>query len=367
MRRFFKERTWWTLAGMFGLGVIVLASGSGWFSSESEPEVEEIADEAPFAPVQNLEPQAMLPAESPTDGLELKMPINQPLPLLKTVEQVLVQKTAAGDRVSRSSLELAVTMQLEETAQDGSRLLSVVYNRVRYRQDVAGRTFVFDSTLPPGQLPVEALPYKGLVDNGFSFWIGPNNQIVKPVGFADFLKRCIREVPEQDRQRVLMAFSDAADEGVANFVDDSIGFLPPDPQVKEGEVWTRERRLTKPIPLLLNTRCTLKRLTPRFAEVDIDGTIASTKTFGSPESPSGDLEVTVRGGRSTGRCEIDRETGLPLHSEIKRYVEMEVQLADGQSFDQQKITTTTIRLFPQQSLPGQGPVIHAGGELPERN
>ena len=78
--------------------------------------------------------------------------------------------------------------------------------------------------------------------------------------------------------------------------------------------------------------------------------------------PAGDLQVLVRGGRSKGHCEIDRKTGLPLHCEIKRRIDMEVQLADGRHFDQQKITTTTIRLFPQQSSPLANRIIPASAQ-----
>jgi hypothetical protein len=211
------------------------------------------------------------------------------------------------------------------------------------------------------------LPYKGLVGNGFSFWINKDHRIIKPVGFADFLKRCIREVPAAQEQRVFMAFSEAAEEGVANFVDDSIGFLPPNPEVREAETWTRERRLANPIPLFLSTRCTLKRLTEQFAEIEMEGTIAGTNGLAPRISPPGDLQVVVRGGRSQGRSEIDRHTGLPLHFELKRYVDMEVKTADGQQFDQQKITTTTIRLFPQPSWGSENVVVPAGAEIPVKN
>ncbi len=361
-------KTWLILAGVMGLGLVAFLGGSQWFSADAESspadpleDVETVVSLSDLVPVA---PSAPLPAKI---RLQLNLPEHQPLPLLKSVEQVLIQKTKDGERVSHSSLELAVTMRLEEKAADGSQLLSVVYNRVRYRQDLAGKTFVFDSSVPSGQLPIEALPYKGLVGNGFSFWIGKDHRIIKPVGFADFLKRCIREVPPDRQQQVLTAFADAADEGVANFVDDSLGFLPAQQEVAEGEVWNHDRRLAKPIPLLLSTQCTLKRITEQFAEIDIDGTIATTKTFSPQSSNMGDLQVIVRGGRSKGHSEIDRQTGLPLHSEIKRYVDMEVQLADGQKFDQQKITTTIIRLFPQQSAESPSGVIQAGGEQPVKN
>lgn len=361
-------KTWFVLAGMIGLGLAALLGGPKLFSTDAEPSPAESLDMLQAeAPIAELDPERLTPKPASQIRLELRLPRNQALPLLKSVEQVLIQKSEDGERISHSSLELAVTMRLEEEAEDGSQLLSVVYNRVRYRQDVAGTTFVFDSSVPTGPLPVEALPYKGLVGNGFSFWIGKDRRIIKPVGFADFLKRCIREVPLAQQQYVLTAFADAADEGVANFVDDSIGFLPPGAMVAEGEFWSHERRLAKPIPLLLTTQCTLKRFTDQLAEIDIDGSIGTTKTFAPESSPQGDLQVIVRGGRSKGYSEIDRKTGLPLHSEIKRYVDMEVKLADGQTFDQQKITTTIIRLFPQQSAETPRGVIHAGGEAPQRN
>jgi hypothetical protein len=369
LRGFLKEgsmKTWFVLAGTIGVGLVALFGGPKWFSQNVQPNpadgLEALTEEAA---IEDVVPPGQAHEKPAAIRLELRLPENQALPLLKSVEQVLVQKTEDGERVSHSSLELAVTMRLEEVAEDGSQLLSVVYNRVRYRQDVAGKTFVFDSSVPSGQLPVEALPYKGLVGNGFSFWIGKDHRIIKPVGFADFLKRCIREVPLSQQQNVLTAFADAADEGVANFVDDSIGFLPPGSILREGEFWTHERRLAKPIPLHLETQCTLKRVTDAFAEIDIDGTIGTTKTFAPETSPQGDLQVIVRGGRSKGHSEIDRKTGLPLYSEIKRYVDMDVQLADGQKFAQQKITTTIIRLFPQQSAEPPRSVIQVGAEQPQ--
>jgi Family of unknown function (DUF6263) len=360
-----KMKTWFVLAGMMGVGFLALFGGSRWFFAESQPEPADALDEAAqFSRLEEIEPGTQpISHSSATTLLELNLPRHQPLDLLKTVEQVLIQKTPAGEQVSRSSLELAVSLRLEETAQDGSQLLSVLYHRVRYHQDIAGRSFVLDSSVPSGQLPIEALPYKGLVGNGFSFWVGKDHRIIHSVGFGEFLKRCVREVPPDRRQRVLLAFSEAAESGVVNFVDDCLEFLPPNPNVGAAETWTREKRLAKPIPLLLGTRFTLNRLTEQFAEIDMEGKIsAAPQTSGT-----GDLQVFARGGRSQGRCQIDRGTGLPLHSETKRFLDMEVKTADGRAFDQQKIITTTIRLVPRPSSSSDRGVVHAGAELPARN
>ena len=247
-------KTWFLLAGLVGLGSLTLFGSSHWFSSDDvsteEQLLEEVTELSDLGDAGLLEPVA--PPASKT-RLELRLPLGRPVPLLKTVEQILVQKMPGGDRTSRSSLELAVTLRLEEKAPDGSQLLSVVYNRVRYRQDVAGRSFLFDSTVPAEPLPVEALPYKGLVGNGFSFWISQDHRLVQPVGFAEFLKSCIRDVPPARQQHVLLTFANAAEEGFANFVDDSLGFLPPTPDVGQDDAWKHDRRLAGPIPLQLST------------------------------------------------------------------------------------------------------------------
>ena len=193
-------KTWFLLAGLVGLGSLALFGGSVWFSAEEVPAEEELLESVRDLSARDSQKPAAAPV--PKARLELQLPLGEAVPLLKTVEQVLVQKTPEGERTSRSSLELAITLRLEEQAADGSRRLSVAYDRVRYRQSLAGRSFVFDSTVPSDPLPVEALPYKGLAGNGFSFWIGKDHRLLQPVGFADFLKRCLREVPPAQQRTV---------------------------------------------------------------------------------------------------------------------------------------------------------------------
>ncbi len=358
-------KTWFLLAGLLILGSLALFGGSHWFSADDVPGEEDVLQSVRDLSAEDSQKTAAAPV--PKAQLELNLPVGEPVSLLKTVEQVLIQKTPEGERTSRSSLELAVTLRLEEKADDGSRRLSVAYDRVRYRQNLAGRSFVFDSTVPSGPLPVGALPYKGLAGNGFSFWIGKDHRLLQPVGFADFLKRCLREVPPAQQRSVLMAFVEAAEEGVTDFVDDSLGFLPPTPSVGVNDAWNHERRLAGPVPLVLSTRCTLKRLTGQFAEIDLEGTITPVKPPAASDRPGGDFKVIVRGGHSQGHCEIDRKTGLPAYGEIKRRIDMEVRLADGRHFDQQKTTTTTIRLSPQpESSEPESHVIPASAEFPAR-
>ncbi len=357
---------WWILAAVStgltcGCGDSDEADTNQPVASTLEGVEPEISSPQP-APPRNV-------AQTPSAILRLNLQPGRRIPLLKTVQQTLIQKMPQGDIVNRDWLEMLVTLRLEQMTEDGRRKLSVHYERVRYQNEIGGQTVSFDSDRPADQLPAVMLPYRGLVDNGFAFWIGPDHRILEPVGFADFLKRCIRDVPPAQREQVLNAFANSTEEGVANFVDDSIGYLPlADHPVVEGETWTRERSLSRPVPLFIRNHCSLSRLTDQIADIDIAGTIATTRTFGEQTGDkNGEVQVIVRGGHAHGTCRIDRETGLPLHASVKHLLDMAVRQADGREFVQQKITTTTVRLFPEQSTPNTNAIQPASYEQSAEN
>lgn len=292
------------------------------------------------------------PNESPSGSLDFNLQTGDRFPLLKTVEQTLTQQTPTGPAVGRSTLELLLAIEVEEIREDGKRL-GVRYHRVRYQQDIAGEHLVYDSESPPETLPPELQVYAGLLDNGFSFWIGPDNQIRELVGFNDFLNRCVRLVPPAQRQAVVTRLAETSgEEGIANFIDESIGLLPPgsgatDAAVTVGDTWTREREVARPIPLYVSHNCTLKQLSDATAEIEIAGAISTSTTYGPATGVQSDPRVTVRGGHIVGNCTIDRRSGLPVQSRTERNLDMSVQLADGTSFEQQKRIVTKIRAFPE--------------------
>lgn len=336
-----------------GVTAVIAFSGCGWFGDD------EGAD--PVVPKADALPTAQV------EALELRLKVGDRFPLRKTVTQELHQASSIGPAISHTQLELLLTLTVEEVLPDRKRL-AVRYNRVKYSQDLAGDKFDVDSNRLDQNPPVAALPYLGLVDNGFAFWVGRDNQIIEPVGFPEFLERCVRAVPQTERKEVLKRFAQStADEGVANFVDDSIGLLPYEvdgkskgTNVAEGDTWTRERRLMQPMPLYLNNRYTLRSLTPKFAEIDILGKVTPAATPKDPEegvvqaSMKATPDVMVRGGNAFGTCTIDRSTGLPLESKVERYLEMNVRLPNGLAFEQRKRTVTTIQAFPQQTAAVSG-------------
>ena len=295
---------------------------------------------------------------SPAEGeLELKLKVGDRFPLTKRVEQKLTQADGQGVSVYRSLTEMLLSLSVEEI-RDGHKLLSVRYHRVRYGHDIAGKKVEYSSDSPQQAIPPEALAYAGLRENGFSFWIGPDNRVVELVGFAEFLQRCVKDVPPQHRQSVLAQLEGTHSENdLANFVDDGIGLLPysdnprhPAVAVKVGSAWDLKPRMSEgPIPMQVNTRCVLKDLTDSTAEISLIGKIVGDRAPVVVRDGNREMKVFVKGGHCSGLCKIDRRTGLPTNSLVNRYLEMTVQLADGSEIQQRKDTLTSISSFLDQT------------------
>lgn len=298
------------------------------------------------------------------DRLELRLQKGDRFPLVKTVHQTLVQRSEQAPALAETRLELTLVITVEEV-RDDAILLGVRYSRVNYAHDVAGQQLAYDSSTHVGAVPWDALPYAGMINNGFSFWLGRDNSIREMVGYKEFLERCVAEVPLERRETLLSEISNRfGDDGVANFVDDSIGLLPYDAtvdpdaatRVLPGDVWTRERRLMQPVPVQLTSTYRLTEINDTTAEIDITGRIASGDAAAS--NTAGRLRIS--GGHSLGRCIVDRATGLPLEMNLTRYITMKLTTADEKEVVQEKTIVTTIRAFPET----RGPVAAAPVSTP---
>lgn len=301
---------------------------------------------------------ALFAANSAKLGLNLK-PGDQ-FPLRKVVEQELTQDSLSSrQQANRSRLEILFAISVTEKQADRTKL-SVRYDRVKYSHDVADEHVEYDSTSPPSVIPIVVQAYHDMVRDGFSFWIGANNQIVEVEGFQEFLDRCLRNVPDEYRKNVVLAMEASSGEtGIANFVDNTIGLLPYGKPPNVGDSWERQGVIARPVPMHANNVYTLKELTDNFAVIDIRGTITPSTTVSSIEDGLG-VRINIAGGDTSGSCTIFRETGLPRQSRVDRTVNMTVTMANAVEFRQRKRITTTIESFPssgtltQDAIPSYG-------------
>lgn len=347
-----------------GVGCLLLSSltGCGWFGAESadtnsEDVIPELGERDSSTKSKSLDPGKK---EMPPENLSLRLKVGDRFPLIKTVEQKLRQLSPSGGRAIESRSTLTMTLAVTVEAIDrGVKTLSVRYQRVRYEHDIAGEKVSYDSALLPKTVPAAAWTYHGLVDNGFSFELGADNRIVQVFDFDEFLKRCVRHAPaEQQKELLTRLVTTQEDEGIANFVDDSVGLLPYNVDdlnnggnVKVGASWRKSREIIRPIPMTIDTSYRLGEVNDRYATLELFGQIVPTKiqhTSHSVQQIASTEKMTVRGGHCFGTCTIDRESGLPIQSHVTRLMDLTLELPTGAKFDQKKEVITTIRTFPEQ-------------------
>ena len=315
----------------------------------------DVLDESWFATGEDemQAPDAPANTKAVSARLGVQLQAGEKFPLQKTVEKTLTQYTLQGPMESREKIELFMSVTVDEI-RDRSKKFTVRYNRVQYHSEMNGQKVVYDSQQPPYPIPDAALAYHGMVNNGFSFWVGPDNRITDVVDFHNFMQQCLANVPAAKAGLVSETLAKySGQEGIANFVDDTIGLLPYDPNSKDGSTvvqlgghWTKSRLFSDPVPMSINNKYTLQELNDTYAKVEVVGDISPSAAVTSSKITPVSIQVTD--GHSIGTCRIDRKTGLPLESRIDHLLNMNVQL-NGHQFKQQKRVITSIRMFPGQT------------------
>jgi hypothetical protein len=288
-----------------------------------------------------------------TPAKESGLKIGDRFPFTKSVEQRVTQVDSEGTHTSSSRTDVSLLLVVDSVTPDGRKLISVQFPSVRYEQDIFGTRVEYSSDQTNQAVPPEALLYAGLANNGFSFWIGPNNKVMDVVGYPDFLRRCLRGVPEQHRSTIQQQLESVkSGDSVAKFIDESIGLLTlssdprrPGSAIKKGEFWELEpQQASLPIPVVTNTRCILKELSSDTAEILMTGRVNSSRTPVTIGNGDDELSIAVKGGLCTGSCYINPRTGLPTQSQIQRSLELVIETSDGQKIQQTKETVSSISL-----------------------
>lgn len=349
--------------------LVTLATGCGDSPEMIEPEIDiAIPDSSSDSAAADGTPQIEAPRRSEGD-LNFSLKPGARIPLQKHIRQTLVQDLADGPVTSQSDLKLmfAITVNAED---QGRRRLGVRYQRVQYSHEFSGETVAYDSMSPPAAVPDSLQMYHGLANNGFDFWIGANNRIIEVLGFQDFLRRCVRYAPANRQGDLLNRIQGQnEDEGFANFVDDSIGLLPYNPDargretmVKINDSWHIDRDLREPLPMRIRTTYTLTDLTDTQAHIAVLGTIqplAATQLGPLQQAAFGE-RLTLESGRVLGTIVIDVTTGLPFQSHVERRLRMNVYVPGQAPFQQTKTVATSINSFRTDGeivtpLPAAGP------------
>lgn len=354
-------------------GIVLVLSGCNRFSASNEDDIDLeltqlIGNEKPKASERTGEAEEAPkypPQQTTVQDLNVRVQPGFRLPLLKQIDQKLIQHLPSKVDISTINQRMMLHLVAEENRGSETRF-SVQYHKIAYTQNVGGKQVAYDSSNSSVPVPLEAIPYSGMVNNGFSFWLGPDRRLLQIAGFPEFVQRCVQRVPDGQREAVYRQLSTQGSEGnIASFVDDSIGLFPASMDLntlRAGSTWDIPvRRLEGAVPMMLSTHCVLYELSPENADISYVGTITPV---GGPTSQQG-IRMEVRRGQCNGRCVLDRATGLPIRSKSSWQIEQMVWLADGTEIPQVKEVVTTIAAF-RESDTKAGEITPTAGQTSDR-
>lgn len=295
--------------------------------------------------------EAEVPHAPPLESVELRLQLTagDRVPLRKVVEQQIDRSFAATGRQpdsSRSRLEMLLALTVEDVNARSARC-SVRYDRIQYSRSRGGQRLDYDSARPPVAIPLELAAYQGMVGRGFTFWIGPDHQIERTEGFANFVNAALANIPPQSRSEALLGVeAGAGEDGVVDFLNDTIGLFPGGVPKAAGDTWHHKRRIARPVPMHIDTLCTLRELTDEFAVVDLRGDVTPLVSTGVQTVAHEPTHMVVERGNTVGECILFRDTGLPKQSRLVQEFDLAFTFVGKPSFKEHRRVTTTIECYP---------------------
>jgi hypothetical protein len=320
-------------------------------SDESDEEVAENQNESDTQPTFSARTPSSLEKH-------VVLKVGDRFPFLKTMEHQLTQIDEGVTQVSSSRTEIHFSLVVEIVATDGRKRLLVEFQNVQHEQSLLNQRITYSSDKPNVPVPTAALLYAGLVNNGFSFWIGSDNQVLELVDYPEFLRRCLRNVPQADVGPLQQQLDQIDPAGaVESFVDESMGLFAAyqgrnqdRQEAKKGATWELEpQRFEAPVPMSIHTRCLLKEISPNAADILLSGKIAASEVPSLIRDDGCNLKIFVRGGHTSGSCRIHPQTGIPVQSEIQRTLDLIVEMEDGHQIQQTKDARSSLASIPARS------------------
>ena len=284
-----------------------------------------------------------------TVELNLQLTVGDRIPLRKVVEQEIDRSFAATGRQpdsSRSRLEMLLALTVEDVNARGARC-AVRYDRIQYSRSRGGQQLDYDSARPPVAIPLELAAYQGMVGRGFTFWIGPDHQIERTEGFANFVNAALANIPPENRSEALLGVeAGAGEDGVVDFLNDTIGLFPGGVPKATGDTWHHKRRIARPVPMHIDTLCTLRELTGELAVIDLRGDVTPLVSTGVQTVAHEPTHMVVEHGNTVGECILFRDTGLPKESRLVQEFDLAFTFVGKPPFKEHRRVTTTIECYP---------------------
>ena len=217
----------------------------------------------------------------------------------------------------------------------GNTWVDVQYTWVHIEQETILGSMFYDSDNPPAEVPPGAQAFAALVGSGFSMLITPQGKVLEVEGLEAMYAQMLQAIDfpdaaaeQQFRQTLEQQFGE---EALKQQMSGASFEFPPEP-IGIGESWTTTTELTVLMPMMIESKYTLRSVEGGLAELELSSTVNSSANAGPVDFGTVQIEYSVS-GEQQGIVQVDLASGM-TSSQIHQTLSGEmVMAAEGQTLN----------------------------------
>ena len=227
-------------------------------------------------------------------------------------EQLVTQSMQGQsfDTNQQIGYEYNYSVRSEDAA--GNTWVDVQYTWVHIEQETILGSMFYDSDNPPAEIPPGAQAFAALVGNGFSMLITQQGKVLEVEGLEAMYEQMLQAIDFQDaaaeqqfRQTLEQQFGEEALKQQMN----GASFEFPLEPIEIGESWTTTTELTVLMPMVIESKYTLRSVEGGLAELEMRSQVSSVANTGPVDFGTIQVEYSVSGDQQ-GAVQVDLASGL---------------------------------------------------------
>jgi hypothetical protein len=277
--------------------------------------------------------------------LEMRLKKGKTYTYTITTTQESKQTNVSGQQENiKQNMIFGYRMSVKDVDTGGNETIETAYDKVKLSTKSAYGNNTYDSEDKNDTASVMSKVFKALRSGTFTIIMSKEGIVKSISGYKDIIDRMVTSVaPGKDaqsqtlHQQISGRFNDKA---LKESLQNGWNIYPAN-AVGIGDSWTKSNSLSVGFPLDMVTTYTVKQIDRKKVVLDVKSDINAGK-----DSMATLMGIAIKiKGTQKGVIEIDRETGLPLHSDIRQEINGMISMVNQDSQKQMPvnaITTTVI-------------------------
>jgi hypothetical protein len=250
-------------------------------------------------------------------------------------EQLITQSMQGQSFDTNQQIGYEYNYSVRSADAAGNTWVDVQYTWVHIEQETALGSMFYDSDNPPAKIPAGAQAFSALVGSGFSMLITPRGKVLEVEGLEEMYAQMLQAIDFQDaaaeqqfRQTLEQQFGEEALKQQMN----GASFEFPLEPIEISESWTTTTELTVVMPMVIESKYTLRSVKGSLAELEMSSRVSSNMNAGPVDFGTIQIEYSVS-GEQQGMVQVDLASGM-TNSQIQQSLSGEmVMTIEGETLN----------------------------------